>query len=246
MTQENMLSGMNKDLQMIPLNQLVPSHVPARSADPKSQALRWSLKELGVLVPLLICTTPQTANGQPIFEIVDGNQRYADMLEIDKNALVPCRIIDKRLVAAMAPNVIGTKFNAMDIARGLNMLIETKEMNKKQAGQALGLSSAQVSQYLAMLKLSPEDQEKASKGEISLRQGRKSKNAKGRGKKGKRKYEIKVNGLGTVTFIVGKALQTMINVSCGQDLLNAAEALKIGVEADKAVAFLWPQAAKKA
>lgn len=124
---------------------------------PDFMALRASIREFGVLEPILV--SQQSSNSR--YQIISGHRRYLASLE-EKKTHIPARIygnkwtIEQVRLIQLAENIHRKDLYPLEIYRCLAELKKSAKMTQKALGEKLGLSQSAVSKYLQLANLDSE------------------------------------------------------------------------------------------
>ena len=160
------------DLRSLAVELIVPNpKQPRRSFDDTAlQALAGSLRERGVLQPVLVRPVPGGT-----YELVAGERRWraaqiAGMQTIP--ALVRERDDAEALEAALIENMAREDLNPVEEARACAALVEELGLTRETAGLRVGRSRVAVSNLLRLLDLPDEVLALLERGELSEGHGR--------------------------------------------------------------------------
>ena len=138
---------------------------PRREFDPASlQALADSMKEAGVLQPLLV-----VAKGGR-YQIVAGERRFraARMAGLTE---VPCIVRnfteEEQMEAALIENIQREDLNPMEEAAAIRQLMDACDYTQEQAAKRLGKSRPAVANLLRLLSLPEKVQDYVKEGKLS-------------------------------------------------------------------------------
>src|SRR5256885_1873967 len=108
MKQKQSASSEQENIREIPLTQLSPSKTNQRRKFLLIDEIAASIKEKGVLEPLLVRQIESESKGQEHFEIIAGERRYRGATRA-KLETVPCRVLflsdDEALEVQMIENL---------------------------------------------------------------------------------------------------------------------------------------------
>jgi ParB family chromosome partitioning protein len=140
--------------RMIPLERIRPNPNQPRKELGSLRELTQSIREKGVLEPLLVRHDPE----EDMYTIISGERRYhaakaAGLME------VPCIEKDadtaEMLELALVENLQRKDLNPFEEADGLNALAEQFDYTHEEIAQRIGKSRATVSEALALLAIPP-------------------------------------------------------------------------------------------
>ena len=159
-------------LRQIPLESLSPNpRQPRASIDQAGlEHLAASIRVHGVLQPLLVRRT-----GAERYELVAGERRWR-AAEIAGLKTVPAIVVDltesQSLEAALVENLQREDLAPLERATAYQQLVDMLGSSIDAVAERLGESRANVSNYLRLLKLSPEVQSLLASGELAMGQAR--------------------------------------------------------------------------
>jgi ParB family chromosome partitioning protein len=160
------------ELRQLPVDLIQPNPKQPRRRfeEEPMQALADSLRERGVLQPVLV---RPIAGGR--FELVAGERRWraAQLAELDTvPALVRPREDAQVLEAALIENMAREDLNPMEEARACAALVEELGLTREDVGRRVGRSRVAVSNLLRLLDLPDEAIELLEAGDLSEGHGR--------------------------------------------------------------------------
>lgn len=172
------LTDAKPELKQIPLNLLEPSPFNPRTQfdATKLAELGLSIREHGMLEPILVRPLPVVGKRFQSYQIVAGERRYRAALQaFSPRETVPCLVREMddtqaRLVA-VTENLQRSDLDALDTARGYHLLKESG-LTQQEIAEKLGISAGEVSKSLAMLELPEAVQEMVRAGTVSVGQAR--------------------------------------------------------------------------
>lgn len=164
--------GATDDLRSLPVDLIVPNpKQPRRDFDDTAlQALAGSLRDRGVLQPVLVRPLPGGS-----YELVAGERRWraAQIAGLDKiPALVRERDDSEALQAALIENMAREDLNPVEEARACAALVEELGLTREVVGLRVGRSRVAVSNLLRLLDLPDEVIALLQRGELSEGHGR--------------------------------------------------------------------------
>jgi ParB family chromosome partitioning protein len=160
------------ELRQLPIELIQPNpKQPRRRFEEEPlQALADSLRERGVLQPVLV---RPVEGGR--FELVAGERRWraAQLAELDTvPALVRAREDAQALEVALIENMAREDLNPMEEARACAALVEELGLTREDVGRRVGRSRVAVSNLLRLLDLPDEAIELLEAGDLSEGHGR--------------------------------------------------------------------------
>jgi ParB family chromosome partitioning protein len=149
------------ELAHLPVGELVRGKYQPR-IDMRQEALEElaiSIRNQGVIQPIVVRPLPNAAPGAPRYEIIAGERRWR-AAQIAGLATIPAvirRVPDEAAIAmALIENIQREDLNPLEEARALERLIAEFGVTHEQAAEAVGRSRAAVSNLLRLLELAPE------------------------------------------------------------------------------------------
>ena len=141
---------------------------PRQSFDEEDLAeLTASIREKGIIQPILVRTVPGTADA---YEIIAGERRWraAQRAELHDVPIVTIEADDRQaLEIAIIENVQRTNLNAVEEAEGYERLGVEYEYTHADLAKVIGKSRSHVANTLRLLKLPPRTRELLGGGHIS-------------------------------------------------------------------------------
>lgn len=134
------------------------------------EALAQSIKEKGVLQPLLV---RETANGQ--YEIIAGERRFraSKMAGLAEVPVVVKNMDDREVLeVALVENLLRENLSAIEEAEGLQRLINEFAHTQDALSQIVGKSRSYIANTLRLLNLPPEVQQMVRDGMLTAGQVR--------------------------------------------------------------------------
>jgi ParB family transcriptional regulator, chromosome partitioning protein len=177
------------DPSRVPLAQLVGNPENPRESLGDLSELAGSLTEHGLLQPLHVLPRRayvqvhpehETAVGEAVFVVINGNRRLAAAQQVGLEAVAvhvraPRGEKDDSEVAlraaVLAENIHRQDLHPLEEAREINKLLE-HGLNRSQAAELLGKSNGWVTQRLILLDLHPDLQRSLKDGGLKLAQAR--------------------------------------------------------------------------
>ncbi|NIY71448.1 ParB/RepB/Spo0J family partition protein [Marivivens donghaensis] len=141
---------------------------PRRSfADEALQELASSVKEKGVIQPLIVRTSPRDASK---FEIVAGERRWraSQIAQLHELPVIVREFSDTEVLeVAIIENIQRADLNAIDEAAGYKQLMDRFGHTQEQLSQALGKSRSHIANLLRLLNLPRDVQTYVIEGQLS-------------------------------------------------------------------------------
>lgn len=177
---QDKLSGLTSDsntedkVQEIPVNRIVKgTYQPRQHFDSNElNELSRSIKENGVLQPIILRKSPQNQNN---YEIIAGERRFrASQLAGLKSVPAIVREIsdNKALELAIVENIQRSDLNAIEEATSYQRLIDDFGHKQEKIAEKIGRSRSYVTNSLRLLMLPNEVQKMVQKGSISASHAR--------------------------------------------------------------------------
>ena len=134
--------------------------------------LTASIREKGIIQPILVRTVPGTADA---YEIIAGERRWraAQKAELHDVPIVLIEADDKQaLEIAIIENVQRSNLNALEEAQGYERLSHDFGYSQSDLARVIGKSRPHVNNTMRLLKLPPDTRQLISSGQISAGHGR--------------------------------------------------------------------------
>jgi ParB family chromosome partitioning protein len=162
-----------EELRYLPLDQLVRGKYQPR-VDMRQEALEElaiSIRNQGVIQPIVVRPLSGAAAGSAQYEIVAGERRWR-AAQIAGLKVIPAlirRVADDAAIAmALIENIQREDLNPLEEARALERLIAEFGVTHEAAAEAVGRSRAAVSNLLRLLELAPEVAELVEKRRLDM------------------------------------------------------------------------------
>lgn len=155
-------------IQSIHLNPYQPRK---RLDESKVAELASSIKESGLIYPLLVRKSIKSGIDGPVYEIVAGERRLRALKLLgETEAPVMIREVgdQETLELALIENLQREELNPIEQAAAYQRLISEFELTQEQVAEAVGKERATVANTVRLLKLAPAVQEEVSRGRLSL------------------------------------------------------------------------------
>ncbi|MBR5311715.1 MAG: ParB/RepB/Spo0J family partition protein [Clostridia bacterium] len=143
--------------------------------DENLRALSESIREHGILEPLLVRKDLVPASDVPVFHLIAGERRLraAEMAGLDT---VPCVSIEANevdaAVIAIIENLHREDLNIFEEAAAIASLIELSGMTQEQCARRLAVSQSYIANKLRLLRFSKEERELLLKNGLTERHAR--------------------------------------------------------------------------
>lgn len=157
---------------MLAIDIIDPSPYQARETYSETMLadLVASIKDIGIIQPVVV-----RPKGEDRYELVAGHRRWLAAASAGKT-MIPAviRALENREAATLSliENLQREDLNPMDIAQGLQRLIQEFAVSQKELAVLLGRSKADITLTLGLLKLVPEVQAYIRQGELTAGHGR--------------------------------------------------------------------------
>jgi len=161
------------ELAHLPVEQLTRGKYQPR-VDMRQEALEElaiSIRNQGVIQPIVVRPLANPAEGAPRYEIVAGERRWraAQIAGLKTIPSVIRRVPDEAAIAmALIENIQREDLNPLEEARALERLIAEFHVTHQQAADAVGRSRATVTNLLRLLELAPEVAEMVEKRQLEM------------------------------------------------------------------------------
>jgi ParB family chromosome partitioning protein len=161
------------ELAHLPLDTLTRGKYQPRT-DLRQEALEElaiSIRNQGVIQPIVVRPLSNAAPGAPQYEIIAGERRWraAQIAGLGTIPAVIRRVADEAAIAmALIENIQREDLNPLEEARALERLIAEFGVTHEQAADAVGRSRAAVSNLLRLLQLAPEVADMVEKRQLEM------------------------------------------------------------------------------
>ncbi len=157
------------ELRLIPVGKLRPSKFQPRRhfEEAEIQALAESIKQHGLLQPILVRPVPGSHSG---YEIVFGERRWraATLAGLDAVPALVRDVADNgALVSALVENLQRQNLTAIEEAEGYRRLVEEFELTQDELATLFGKSRSAIANALRLLHLPAEIKEALQTGELT-------------------------------------------------------------------------------
>lgn len=162
-------TGMDKSFLTVSPDALAPNPGQPREkfGEEKLQELAASIKEKGILQPLLV----RPANQPGTFQIIAGERRWraAQLAGLDEIPVIVRELDDtETMIAALMENIQREDLNPVELAKALSALQKLLGINQDALAEKLGKQRGTISNQMRILRLSPEAQEDLVQGRITV------------------------------------------------------------------------------
>lgn len=156
-----------QSVREVALDDLVPNPFQPRKemADAELNALAQSIRESGILQPILA----REVNGQ--LQIVAGERRWraARLAEQAKVPVIVRQLSDQdSAVFALVENVQREDLNAIEKAKGIQLLMKQMKATQEQVAKQVGFQRSTVANFLRLLDLPEPIQAHVSRGTLTM------------------------------------------------------------------------------
>lgn len=154
-------------IQEVEIDKLHPNSLQPRTTldEERLEELATSIRQHGVLQPILVRRSPQG------FEIIAGERRWraAQKAGLQTVPVIVEEEIDeeKKLELALVENLQREDLNPIELARGVQKLIETFGLTQEEIAARIGKKRSTVANLLRLLDLPPDIQELIAQGTLS-------------------------------------------------------------------------------
>jgi ParB family chromosome partitioning protein len=162
---------------LAPIETLKPSRSQPRTRFDEQglEELASSLRELGMLEPILVRKRVGAAAGAQEFEIVAGERRWRAAQRAGLHE-VPVFVRElsevKAFEAALVENLVREDLNPLETARAYQRLIDEHEHSVDSIGKLIGKDRSTIANAMRLLKLPASVVDKIESGELSEGHGR--------------------------------------------------------------------------
>lgn len=142
--------------RMIPLSAIEPDPSQPRSAMGDLADLVGSIRDRGVLEPILVRPLSQAANGQPQYRIISGERRYRAAQEagLYEVPAIEMEVTDEEaLEIALIENLQRKDLTPFEEAEGYRRLAEHHHYTHEEIAEAVGKSRTVVTESLSLLQM---------------------------------------------------------------------------------------------
>lgn len=158
-----------KDRMLVPIEQITANpDQPRRNFDPEAlQELAASLKQRGVLQPLIVRPHPQDAG---LYQIVAGERRWraAQMAQLHDIPVIIREMSDTEVLeVAIIENIQRADLNAIEEAASFRQLMDRFGHTQERLAEALNKSRSHIANLLRLLNLPEPVQEMVKSGKLS-------------------------------------------------------------------------------
>jgi len=159
-------------LTELDLTDIVPNAVQPRTEfdDEALQELTVSIREFGVLQPVVVRPRVGVAAGEPQYELIMGERRFRASKAAGK-ATIPAIVKDTAdeamLRDALLENIHRAQLNPLEEASAYKQLLEDFGITQEQLAERIGRSRPQITNTIRLLRLPESIQTKVAAGVLS-------------------------------------------------------------------------------
>lgn len=138
--------------------------------DAELQELVVSVREFGVLQPIVVRPRPGAAQGEPAYELVMGERRLraSKLAQLDRiPAVIKQTADDAMLRDALLENLHRAELNPLEEASAYQQLLQDFGITQEQLAERIGRSRPQITNTLRLLRLPPTIQRRVAAGVLS-------------------------------------------------------------------------------
>jgi ParB family transcriptional regulator, chromosome partitioning protein len=160
----------------VPIDNIDPNPRQPRSeiADANVQSLSESIREVGIIQPLIVTLRPSTGESGPRYVIIAGERRWR-AAKLAGLKVVPVVVKtatpQQMLEMALVENLQREDLNPIEIARAYQMLVEEYSLSHDEIGRRVGKDRSTISNHIALLRLPIEIQDVLESGVTSFTPG---------------------------------------------------------------------------
>lgn len=163
--------NMEKDIQMIPIEDIIPNRFQPRLAFDESglKELSESIKQHGIIQPLVLRRLGEK------YEIIAGERRYkaATMAGLNTVPAIISNIDDNQSAeVALVENIQRRNLTAIEEAKSYKSLLDRGYLTQEQLAEKMGVSQSSIANKLRLLNLDEEVQNALLNERISERHAR--------------------------------------------------------------------------
>ena len=158
-------------VEVAPTDVMPNTRQPRQVFDTEALAeLVHSIREVGLLQPIVVRRRPDAKKKEPHYELVAGERRWRACQEVGMDripAIVRDAADDEMLRDALLENLHRAQLNPLEEAAAYQQLLADFGGTQEELAQRLGRSRPQVANTLRLLKLPPTVQRRVAAGVIS-------------------------------------------------------------------------------
>src|SRR5262245_56709082 len=142
-----------------------PTQPRKRFADAELASLAASIREQGVLQPLVV---RRRGDGYELI-IGAGRGRASQMAGLEEVPVVILDATDRQVLEmALVENVQRADLNAIELAEAFRVLVQDEGMTQEEAGRRVGIDRSSVANHLRLLELEADIQRELIEGKLSM------------------------------------------------------------------------------
>ena len=170
-------SGNEQRVMELRLNEICPNRYQPREkfAQAQMEELVSSIKEKGVVQPILVRWKPPEAAGSGGYELIAGERRLRAAREagLEKIPAIIREVADREMLEiSLLENIQREDLNPIEEAEAFRRLMEEFELTQEELARRLGKERSTVANILRLLGLPPEVKKEVREGAISAGHGR--------------------------------------------------------------------------
>lgn len=159
--------------RLVPIDQIHPGRYQPRRRfdDEEMRALVDSVRERGVLQPLLVRKDEDSPPGAPSFEIIAGERRWraAQLAGLHEVPVLVRTLSDREaLEIALIENIQRQDLTPLEEAEGFRRLMDEFSHTQEDLARAVGKSRSHVANMLRLLALPDEVKRLVQEGQLSM------------------------------------------------------------------------------
>ncbi|ACJ00185.1 ParB/RepB/Spo0J family partition protein [Rhodospirillum centenum] len=159
--------------RLVPIDQLHPGRYQPRRRfdDEEMRALVDSVRERGVLQPLLVRKDEDSPPGAPSYEIIAGERRWraAQLAGLHEVPVLVRTLTDREaLEIALIENIQRQDLTPLEEAEGFRRLMDEFSHTQEDLARAVGKSRSHVANMLRLLALPDEVKRLVQEGQLSM------------------------------------------------------------------------------
>lgn len=164
--------GKEQTVMELKLNEIRPNRYQPREKFDKAQMeeLVSSIKEKGVVQPILVRWLPPEAAGLGEYELIAGERRLRAAREagLEKIPSIIRDVSDREMLEiSLMENIQREDLNPVEEAEAFRRLMEEFELTQEELARRLGKERSTIANTLRLLKLPPEVKKEVREGAIS-------------------------------------------------------------------------------
>jgi len=170
---EGPLDPRKEEVTRVPLQAIRPSRFQPRIDlnESKIQELANSIRESGLIYPLLVRKTDKSGLDGPDYELIAGERRLRALRLLGESEapVIIKEVTDRKaLELSLLENIQRQELNPIEEAMAYQCLSSKFELTQEQIASAVGKDRTSVANTVRLLKLSPPVKEELTRGRLSL------------------------------------------------------------------------------